>query len=462
MAPELGFDDVLITGLARDGGLYVPDKWPRFSQVELKAMSKLSYPQLAIEVMRPFLSDTITEVTFSNLINETYGQFKHSSVAPLKQLDSNLWLMELFHGPTLAFKDYAMQILGRLFDDALKRLGKKTTIVGATSGDTGSAAIEACRDREAIDIFILFPKDRVSSIQRRQMTTVDSKNVHTIALEGTFDDCQDMVKSLFNDLNFRDRYALSAVNSINWARLMPQIVYYFWAALSLGVPDRKIIFSVPSGNFGNVFSAYAAEAMGLPVEKLIVATNANDILARFFNSGIMQIRDVSPSLSPSMDIQVSSNFERLLFDLYNRDGSTTKSILDEFRNKGLFEIPEASLRKTREMFESIAVDDIRTVNRISETFKATGEVLDPHSAIGVEAAITFMSSQSSKLDIPVVSLACAHPAKFPEAVQSATGQHPNLPHDLKDLLDRDEHLTVLSNDFQEVSSYIASHSRVSK
>ena len=361
IAPELNFDDVLITGLARDGGLYLPMDWPQFSSEDLRAFGSLSYPELAAEVMRPFLGDTITRDVFDHLVEATYRQFTHPLVAPLKQFESNIWLMELFHGPTLAFKDYAMQILGRLFDQALLARGKRTTIVGATSGDTGSAAIEACKDREAIDVFIFFPKDSVSLIQQRQMTTVDADNIHAIALEGTFDDCQDMVKALFNNLEFRDKYALSAINSINWARLMPQIVYYFWAGVSLGLNERRLVFSVPSGNFGNVFSAYAAKKMGLPIEKLIVATNSNDILTRFFNTGTMEIRGVQPSISPSMDIQVSSNFERLLFDLNSRDGASTNKILEIFRSEGKFSVPEETLMEARRLFDAVSVSDMDTL-----------------------------------------------------------------------------------------------------
>ena len=460
IAPELNFDDVLITGLARDGGLYLPMDWPQFSSEDLRAFGSLSYPELAAEVMRPFLGDTITRDVFDNLVEATYREFTHPLVAPLKQFESNIWLMELFHGPTLAFKDYAMQILGRLFDQALLARGKRTTIVGATSGDTGSAAIEACKDREAIDVFIFFPKDRVSPIQQRQMTTVEADNIHAIALEGTFDDCQDMVKALFNNLEFRDKYALSAINSINWARLMPQIVYYFWAGVSLGLNERRLVFSVPSGNFGNVFSAYAAKKMGLPIEKLIVATNSNDILTRFFNTGTMEIRGVQPSISPSMDIQVSSNFERLLFDLNLRDGASTNKILEIFRSEGKFSVPEETLLEARRLFDAVSVSDMDTLGRISTTYKEKGEILDPHTAIGVEGAYRFASSASMESDLSIVSLACAHPAKFPDAVQKATGASPELPVHLKDLLTRKERLTVLPNSIQKVSNYIAANSRI--
>ena len=459
-APELDFDDALLTGLARDGGLYLPKTWPRFSAAEIRAMAGLSYSELAVRIMAPFTGGTIPEAELRALITETYRGFGHPAVAPLKQLDGGLWLMELFHGPTLAFKDYAMQILGRMFDNVLRRRGQRVTIVGATSGDTGSAAIEACRGRDALDVFILFPKGRVSPVQQRQMTTVDAPNVHALALEGTFDDCQDMVKALFNDLAFRDRYRLSAVNSINWARLLPQIVYYFWAALALGAPDRKVAFSVPSGNFGNVFSAYAAEALGLPIEKLIVATNANDILARFFESGTMEIRGVQPSLSPSMDIQVSSNFERLLFDLHDRDGAATNQVLGGFREAGGFTVSQGMLDRTRSLFAATGVDDAATIQRIRDVHAATGEILDPHSAVGVEAAERIRASGRLDRDVPVIALACAHPAKFTDAVSGATGGRPALPPRLADLMEREEHITVLANDFDTVAGHIAAHTNV--
>ncbi|MBF0374812.1 MAG: threonine synthase, partial [Alphaproteobacteria bacterium] len=328
-APALAFDDVLLTGLARDGGLYVPETWPQFEPDAIRAMAGLSYEDLAVKVMLPFLGGTIPEDAFAELVSETCAAFGHEAVAPLRQLGRGDWLMELFHGPTLAFKDHALQLLGRLFDHVLCQRGQRVTIVGATSGDTGSAAIEACRDRASIDIVILHPKGRVSDVQRRQMTTVLSPNVHNVAIEGTFDDCQDLVKALFADLAFRDEMRLSAVNSINWARIMAQIVYYFAAATALGAPDRKLSFAVPTGNFGNVYAGYAARAMGLPIERFVVGSNSNDILTRFFESGAMTMGGVVPTLSPSMDIQVSSNFERLLFDLVGRDGAKVEALMAE-------------------------------------------------------------------------------------------------------------------------------------
>ena len=317
--PSLAFDEVLLTGLARDGGLFLPESWP---QLDLASLGGLDYPTLAARVMLPFLGGRIGEADFARLVQESYAGFGHKAVAPLKQIDSRLWLMELFHGPTLAFKDVALQLLGRLYDHVLGKRGQRITIVGATSGDTGSAAIEACRDRPAIDIFILHPQGRTSEVQRRQMTTVLSPNVRNIAIRGSFDDCQDLVKGLFADATFRDEMHLAAVNSINWGRIMAQIVYYVWAALALGAPRRRVAFAVPTGNFGNVYAGYAARAMGLPIEKLMVGSNRNDILTRFIAGGAMKIGTVHPTLSPSMDIQVSSNAERLLFDLFDRDAAT--------------------------------------------------------------------------------------------------------------------------------------------
>jgi threonine synthase len=455
-APTLDFDDVLVTGLARDGGLYVPQEWPQFSAADLRRFRTLSYCDLAIEIMRPFVAGSIDEASLQHIVNGAYRDFGHPAVAPLKQLDQELWLMELFHGPTLAFKDYAMQVLGRLFDHVLQQRGERITIVGATSGDTGSAAIEACRDRDAIDIFILFPHNRVSPVQQRQMTTVKADNVHAIALDGHFDDCQDMVKGLFNDLAFRDKMHLSAVNSINWARIMPQITYYFAAALGLGAPERDVAFSVPSGNFGNVFAAYAAKKMGLPISQLLVGCNRNDILARFLNSGTMEIRGVEPSLSPSMDIQVSSNFERLLFDMLDRDGAAVARTLTDFRQTGSFSLSQGQLSDTQSMFQGHCVDDQAILARIKETAAATGEIIDPHTAVGVETAIKL----GHKIADPLVALACAHPAKFPDAVTQASGHYPALPARLADLMDRPEHLSVLANDSAVVKAFIDANVRL--
>jgi len=449
-APSLSFEEVLLAGLARDGGLYVPESWPQFSADEFRAMRGLPYPEIAARVMAPFLGGAIEPETFRRIVEDTYAGFDHSAVAPLVQLDGQLWLMELFHGPTIAFKDYALQLLGRLFDHVLARRGERITIVGATSGDTGSAAIEACRDREAVDIFILYPHGRVSEVQRRQMTTVPSSNVHTIAVEGSFDDCQDLVKAMFNDGAFRDELALSAVNSINWARIMAQIVYYVTAAVALGAPDRRIAFGVPTGNFGNVYSAYGARAMGLPIEKLIIGSNRNDILDRFFKSGEMRVETVVPTISPSMDIQVSSNFERLLFDLHDRDGERLSAQMADFRATGAFRVTPDQLAKARALFDSHRLDDDGIRATIAETLARTGQLVDPHTAVGLAAA----RQCRVDADVAVVSLACAHPAKFPEAVERASGRVPALPPRLADLFDRPERTTVLPNDLTTIQQHI--------
>jgi threonine synthase len=452
-APVLKFDDVLLAGLARDGGLYLPETWPSFSPKEIRSFAGMSYPDLALQIIRPFVGDCIPEADLKALVDDAYANFGHAAVAPLKQLDSSLWVMELFHGPTLAFKDFALQLLGRLFDYILTRRGERVTIVGATSGDTGSAAIEACRDRSQIDIFILHPRGRVSEVQRRQMTTVQAANVYNIALDGTFDDCQDAVKAMFNDSEFRDRVSLSAVNSINWARIMAQIVYYFAAGVALGAPDRPIGFSVPTGNFGNVFAAYAAGRMGLPVSQLVVGSNRNDILTRFFETGSMNMLPVEPSLSPSMDIQVSSNFERLLFDLLDQDGDAVTETLLSFRKSGVFTLAPDRLQRVRRLFDGFRLDDEATLAEITRVYRMTGEVIDPHSAIGIAAA-----RARRREDVPVmVAMATAHPAKFPDAVERACGVRPELPDALSDLYEREERLINLPNDLNQLKSYVESN-----
>jgi threonine synthase len=449
-APALAFDDVLLAGLARDGGLYVPESWPRLSADDLRALRGLSYPELALRVMTPFLGGRIAEAAFAPLVQEAYGTFGHKAVVPLKQLGAEDWLLELFHGPTLAFKDVALQLVGRLFDHVLKRRGERVTIVGATSGDTGSAAIEACRDRDAIDIFILHPHGRVSEVQRRQMTTVAAPNVWNIAIEGSFDDCQDLVKAMFNDQPLRDALRLSAVNSINWARIMAQIPYYVWAAVALGAPEREVGFAVPTGNFGNVYAGYAARAMGLPVRQLAVGSNRNDILTRFLDTGDMTIRGVEPSLSPSMDIQVSSNFERLLFDLFGRDGARVAAAVQRFRAEGRLPIENAEWQAATRLFAGHRVDDPGTKAAIAQVYRESGELLDPHSAIGV------MAGRARRRDpaVPMVALATAHPAKFPDAVEAATGVRPPLPARLADLFARKEKFSILPNDLKAVAGFV--------
>lgn len=454
-APRLSFDDVVLTGLARDGGLYVPARWPELSANEIEALAGLPYPELAARVMAPFVAGSLLEDEFEELCRQAYARFDHAAVAPLRQLDSRLWLMELFHGPTLAFKDIALQLLGLLFERILEARDEQVTIVGATSGDTGSAAIEACRGRERITIFMLHPKGRVSEVQRRQMTGVAEPNVHNLAIAGSFDDCQDLVKALFNDQPFRNRLNLSAVNSINWARVMAQIVYYFAAATALGAPGRAVSFAVPSGNFGNVYAGYGAALMGLPIERLIVGSNRNDILTRFFESGAMAMETVVPTLSPSMDIQVSSNFERLLFDLLERDGTAVDEIMTAFRRERRFQVTPAQHAAARERFAAYRRDDEETLREIGKVLRESGTLLDPHSAVGVAAARAKGPDHG-----PVVALATAHPAKFPDAVEKASGIRPALPPKLGDLYEREEHFITLPNDLAAVRRAILDHTRL--
>ncbi len=450
-APVLPFDDVLLSGLARDGGLYLPQRWPHFDASEIKAMAGLSYAELAVRVMTPFLDGVIGEDDFTDMVADAYKGFGHKAVAPLVQLSSNDWLLELFHGPTLAFKDYALQLLGRLFDHVLSRRGTRITIVGATSGDTGSAAIEACRDRANIDIVILHPKGRTSAVQRRQMTTVLSPNVHNIAIEGSFDDCQDMVKAMFNDQPFRDRCRLSAVNSINWARILGQIVYYFAAGVALGAPERGLAFAVPTGNFGNVYAAVGARHLGLPIKQLVIGSNSNDILTRFFATGRMQSEGVVPTLSPSMDIQISSNFERYLFDLHKGDAAQVTARLGAFRQSGSFAIDDHLWAEARALFDAASFDDEATLAVMRKLYEETGQLIDPHSAIGVAAGRARRRDQT----VPMVALATAHAAKFPDAVERATGIRPALPPRLADLFEREERYDVLPNDEKAVKDYVA-------
>ena len=453
-APDLEFEDVLLTGLSRDGGLYVPQAWPQFSKNEIRDLRGLTYAELATKIMLPFLGDSIPKDLFKKIVEETYAGFNHQAIVPTKQIGHNQWIAELFHGPTLAFKDYPLQLVGRLFDYFLKERNKKVTIIGATSGDTGSAAIEACRDRDAIKIFILHPQGRVSEVQRRQMTTVRSENVFNIALDGTFDDCQDMVKALFVDEEFRDAHNLSAVNSINWARIMAQIVYYFWTGVSLGAPDQKFIYAVPTGNFGNVYAGYAAKKMGLPVEKLIIGSNENDILTRFFASqntkGTMSMAPVIPTSSPSMDIQISSNFERLLFDYYGRDGKAVAGVLEDFRHNRTVNFGHECWQKMRKIFEGYSVSNSEINSAIANVYKTTGELLDPHSIIGVVGGHKGHTNPANIM----VALATAHPAKFPASVAEATGITPNLPTHLADLFEREERFDVLPNDIDQIRDYI--------
>ncbi len=446
-AAPLSFDDALLAGLASDGGLYVPESWPRLETDRLRG---LPYTALAEAVLRPFVGDGTTAAALPRLLAQAYAGFSHPAVAPLREIDDGLWLMELFHGPTLAFKDVALQLLGRMFDAVLTARGERVTIIGATSGDTGSAAIEACRDRKAIDIFILHPHGRTSEVQRRQMTTVDAPNVHNIAVEGSFDDCQDLVKAMFADDRFRTELRLSAVNSINWARVAAQIVYYVRAGVALGSAGRPVSFAVPTGNFGNVLAAYAAAQMGLPVGRLIVGSNANDILTRFLATGRMEIAEVCPTLSPSMDIQVSSNFERLMFDALDRNGAEVAAMMRSFRSTGAFVMPDAAFDRIRGLFVGARFDDDETLAEMRSLYRRTGILIDPHSAVGLAAARAWRG----RTDGPIIVAGTAHPAKFPDAVERATGVRPALPAHLADLYDRPERLAVLPNDLAAVQQHV--------
>ena len=452
-APVLGFEDVLITGLARDGGLYVPAVWPEWSAGELGALAEVSYGEAALRVMHPFMGGTAVD-ELAGLIDAAYAGFDHGDVAPLVALGDGHWLLELFHGPTLAFKDVALQFIGRLFDRVLSKRGDRVTIVVATSGDTGAAAIEACRERDAIDIFVLHPKGRTSEMQRRQMTCVLSPNVRNIAIEGTFDDCQRLVKEMFNDLGFRDELRLSALNSINWGRVMGQIVYYMIAAAKLCRPGGKVSFSVPTGNFGDVYAGYAAWRMGAPIERLVVATNRNDLLHRFFARGEYRPDRVFATQSPSMDIQLASNFERLLFNLHGCDGSAVRGLMQALDDDGGFQVSAGALATAREVFDSYAVDEAATTAAIAATYESHGKLIDPHTAVGLSAAQAL-----ARPDVPMVTLATAHAAKFNDAVREATGREAKLPPALADLLDRPERYETLANDLATVENYIRSELR---
>ena len=448
-APELGFCDVLLAGLANDGGLYMPAEWP--SLPDLTHVT--SYAEAAAAVMAPFVAGEIDAEVFAQLCTDAYATFRHDAVVPLVQIGANEWLLEQFHGPTLAFKDVALQLVGRLFDHVLAQRGQRVTIVGATSGDTGSAAIDGVKSCSNVDIVILYPQGRTSDVQRKQMTTVDSPNVHTVAVEGTFDDCQDLVKAMFNDAAFRDRMNLSAVNSINWARVMAQIVYYVTSTRSLGATaTNPTTFSVPTGNFGNVLSGWIARKMGAPIADFIVASNSNDILTRFINDNDMTARDVVPTLSPSMDIQVSSNFERLLFEMNGRDGGITAEQLQRFRHSGSLKVePDQMATWISPVFRAAKVDDASIVHEIRRAYESSGQLIDPHTATGTAA----VRSLGAHLDgHPVVTLATAHPAKFPDAVFAATGVRPSLPAHLADLLDRTERTNLVANDLAAVQTFV--------
>lgn len=454
-APELGFEDVLLAGLARDGGLYVPAQWPSLSPAEIAAFAGQPYVDVAHRVISPFVGSDMSDPDLHAVLTEAYATFRHPAVAPLVQTGPGDFILELFHGPTLAFKDVAMQVLARLMDRALARRGRSVTVVGATSGDTGGAAIEAFRGRDAIDVFILYPHGRVSDVQRRQMTTAPEANVHAIAIDGTFDDCQALLKALFNDLDLRDRLSLAGVNSINWARLVSQIVYYFTAGAALGAPHRPMAFSVPTGNFGDVFAGHVARRMGLPVASLIVATNVNDILARTIQTGRYVPRGVTATFSPSMDIQISSNFERLLFEIAGRDSRRVVEHMTALDQAHSFSLNQGEHASLRQGFQAARVDEDETLATIREVQKASGYLADPHTAVGLAAAAKTTRDPS----VPMITLATAHPAKFPDAVARATGAAPPEPSVLAEQRRREERVTRLPNSLAAVAEFIAGRTR---
>jgi len=448
--PPASFEEALFAGLAADGGLYVPESWPRLDRDRLEGLQAASYQEVAAFVLEPFVGNDLTPDELRRLIDEAYSTFRHQAIAPVKQLGAAQWMMELFHGPTLAFKDVALQLLGRLFEHFLEKNARAITIVGATSGDTGSAAIEATAGRRHMRAIILHPKDRVSEVQRRQMTTVEAANIHNVAVDGSFDDCQALVKAMFNDPAFRARHNLAAINSINWGRIMAQVVYYVTASLALGGPWRRISFSVPSGNFGDVYAGYVAASMGVPIDRLMVATNRNDILARFFETGDYRASVVEPTISPSMDIQVASNFERLLFDLVDRDGAQLNLMMATFAEERQMTLDTDRLARANERFSAFRASEEETLAMMAEVFDATGEVVDPHTAVGLVAA----KALRKETEAPIVSLATAHPGKFPDAVGQAIGVKPELPPHLRELMTKPERMTALPHDLAAIQAHI--------
>ncbi len=450
-APVLSFTDAMLAGLARDGGLYLPSSYPRLSRDTIAGFAGMPYGAVAKAVLTPYVGDEFGEAALDDMIAAAYGGFRHEAVAPLRQLGNNLFLLELFHGPTLAFKDLAMQLLARFMAHALARRGRRATILGATSGDTGAAAIEAFRHVPNVDVVIFYPHGRVSPVQRRQMTTVEGDNIHVVALEGTFDDCQAVVKALFNHASFRDEYGLSGVNSINWARVLIQVVYYFTSAVALGAPHRKVSYTVPTGNFGDVLAGWIAKRMGLPIDRLVVATNENDILVRALDSGAYETRGVRQTQSPSMDIQVSSNFERLLFEANGRDAARIRSQMGALAQARGFAIPDDALAAIRADFDAACTDEAETRAEIARCWRDTAELVDPHTAVGLHAARRALARDPAT---PMVALGTAHPAKFPEATQRAVGFGPPLPVHMAGLFDKPERFTVLANDQVAVERYI--------
>ena len=457
-APSLDFVEVMLAGLARDGGLYVPESWPSLTPAAIAGFAGRPYAEVAVEVIRPFVGGTIADADLARMAQEAYGTFRHPATTPLTQLGPSLFVLELFHGPTLAFKDLAMQLVARLMDHVLHQRAERTTIVVATSGDTGGAAVEAFRGRAQVDVVVLFPHGRISEVQRRMMTTAPDANVHALAIEGTFDDCQALVKAMFNHHDFRDRLRLSGVNSINWARVVAQTVYYFIAAVALGAPHRKLAFTVPTGNFGDVYAGYVAQRMGLPVDRLVVATNVNDILARAFATGAYEIKDVVATTSPSMDIQVSSNFERLLFDAYRRDAKAIRALMGSLAQSRRFAIASPALKDMRALFTADHASEEECAATMRATMREAGYCVDPHTAIGLAVA----EKETRDPSLPMVALSTAHPAKFPDAVAAACGTRPALPDWLSDLGTRPERFQVLPADQAAVERFVASASRAAR
>jgi threonine synthase len=457
-APPLGFAEAMLAGLARDGGLYVPQTWPRLEPRDIAAFAGRPYAEVAVEVVRRFAGDAVSEADLSRMAREAYGGFRHPAVVPLTQLDVNTFALELFHGPTLAFKDVAMQLLARLMDHVLASRSERRTIVVATSGDTGGAAVEAFRDRERVDLIVLFPQGRISDVQRRMMTTVPARNVSAVAVEGTFDDCQALVKAMFNHASFRDRVHLSGVNSINWARIVAQAVYYFTAAVSLGAPHRKVSFTVPTGNFGDVYAGYVASCMGLPIDRLVIATNVNDILTRTLATGTYELRNVVATTSPSMDIQVSSNFERLLFDAYERDGRAVAALMGSLTQSRRFTLSARALAQIRAIFAADRADEDEVAATMRTVKRETGNFVDPHTAVGIAVA----EKEPRDPAVPMVVLSTAHAAKFPDAVEAACGVRPPLPGWLSDLSNRPERVTALPADQSAVERFVLSTSRAAQ
>jgi threonine synthase len=457
-APPLGFAEVMLAGLARDGGLYVPQSWPRLEPQTIVSFAGRPYAEVAVEVIRRFTDDSIHEADLARMAREAYGSFRHPAVVPLTQLNVNIFALELFHGPTLAFKDVAMQLLARLMDHALAARGERRTIVVATSGDTGGAAVEAFRERDQVDLIVLFPHGRISDVQRRMMTTAAAANVSAVAIEGTFDDCQALVKGMFNHADFRERVRLSGVNSINWARIVAQTVYYFTAAVSLGAPYRKVAFTVPTGNFGDIYAGYVALRMGLPIDRLVIATNVNDILTRTLSSGTYELRSVVPTTSPSMDIQVSSNFERLLFDAYNRDGNAIRALMGSLAQSRRFALSARALSQIRALFAADRADEDEVAATIRAVKRETGNFIDPHTAVGIAVAEKELRDPT----VPMVVLSTAHAAKFPDAVEAACGVRPPLPEWLSDLETRPERVTVLPADQSAVERFVLKASRAAQ